>query len=399
MSASLPSVLGGRPLPEVRGRVWERLVAAGGAVDRESVTAALRAEGGVLDEAVLDELTTLMVSEVHGAGQLDRLVSDPAVTDVLVNGPASVWIDRGYGLERMTTPFADESAVRALAVRLAARAGRRLDDASPFVDARLPSGARLHAVLPPIAADGTTISLRLPARRHFTITDLLQSGFLDEEAASWLRALIASRAAFLVTGGTGSGKTTILGLLLGLVPDHERLVIVEDTTELRPLHPHVVHLEARPANVEGQGAVTLQALVRQALRMRPDRLVVGEVRGAEVVDLLAALNTGHEGGCGTVHANSAADVPARLSALALAAGLPAEGARAQIAAGLDFVLHVVRPSGGGRHLAEIGAVTEVAGGHVEVVPAMRRDERGGPGLRPGPGYSRLAERVGPWRHW
>lgn len=397
MRATLPSVIGGKPLPEVRGRVWERLVAAGGAVDRSSVAAALRAEGGLLDEVVLEELTTLMVSEVHGAGQLDRLLADPSVTDVLVNGHTSVWVDRGGGLVGVPTPFADEASVRALAVRLAARAGRRLDDASPFVDARLPSGARLHAVLPPIAADGTTISLRLPARRHFTMTDLLCGGFLDEDGARWLRAMVASRAAFLVTGGTGSGKTTILGLLLGLVPPEERLVIVEDTTELRPTHPHVVHLEARPANVEGQGAVSLQALVRQALRMRPDRLVVGEVRGAEVVDLLGALNTGHEGGCGTVHANSAADVPARLCALALAAGLPAEGARAQIAAGLDFVLHVVRPSGGGpRYLAEIGAVAEVAGGGVEVVAALRREERARAGLRPGPGFRRLTDRVGPW---
>lgn len=397
MRATLPSVVGGRPLLEVRGRVWERLVAQGGAVDRDSVASALRAEGGVLDEVVLEELTTLMVSEVHGAGHLDRLLADPAVTDVLVNGPDSVWVDRGNGLIRVPTPFVDEAAVRGLAVRLAARAGRRLDDASPFVDARLPSGARLHAVLPPIAADGTTISLRLPARRHFTMSDLLASGFLDDEGARWLRAMVASRAAFLVTGGTGSGKTTILGLLLGLVPAQERLVIVEDTTELRPTHSHVVHLEARPANVEGQGAVTLQALVRQALRMRPDRLVVGEVRGAEVVDLLAALNTGHEGGCGTVHANSAADVPARLSALALAAGLPAEGARAQLAAGLDFVLHVVRPSGGGpRYLAEIGAVAALDGGGVEVLPALRRGELAHSGLRPGPGYVRLAERVGPW---
>ncbi|MGV1004851.1 MAG: TadA family conjugal transfer-associated ATPase [Candidatus Nanopelagicales bacterium] len=378
----------------LRQAVRERVIARGGSIDRGSVAAAVRAEGGILDEGVLTRLVDSLLSEMQGAGVLEEYLRDRRVTDLLVNGFGTVWLDRGEGLVQVPSPFPDEGSVRALAVRLAARAGRRLDDASPYVDARLPTGERLHAVLPPVAVGGTTISLRIPSRRQFTLEQLVAGGLVDQSGGAWLRALVAARAAFLVTGGTGSGKTTILGVLLGLVPPTERIVIAEDTTELRPQHPHIVQLESRPANLEGKGAVTLQVLVRQALRMRPDRLVVGEVRGAEVVDLLGALNTGHEGGCGTVHANSAQDVPARLEALALAAGLPAEGAQAQIAAGLDVVLHVVRPAHGVRYLSEI-AVVERGDAGLRVVPALRRDKAGP--LAPGPGFARLEQRIGPWR--
>ena len=283
------------------------------------------ASGLVLDRPGLDQLTRALGDELGGLGALDPLLRDPEVTDVLVNAPDEVWLDRGGGLVRAPVAFPDEAAVRQLAVRLASRAGRRLDDATPYVDARLPGGQRLHAVIPPLSVRGTTISLRIPSRRRFTLADLVAAGTVDEEGAAWLAALIRSRAAFLVSGGTGSGKTSVLGALLGVVPQRERIVVVEDTCELDPEHPHVVSLEARPANLEGQGEIPLRTLVRQALRMRPDRLVVGEVRGAEVVDLLAAMNTGHEGGCGTVHANSAAAVPDRLVALALAAGMTLAG--------------------------------------------------------------------------
>ena len=217
--------------------------------------------------------------------------------------------------------FADDDAVRRLAQRLASQAGRRLDDSTPHVDVRLADGTRLHAVLAPLSRPGTLISLRVPRARVFTLDELVGAGSMSTAGAELLRGLVASRAAFLVSGGTGSGKTTLLSSLLSLVDPAERVVLVEDAAELRPDHPHVVALEARTANVEGVGAIELRTLVRQALRMRPDRLVVGEVRGGEVVDLLAALNTGHDGGCGTLHANSAADVPARMEALALAAGL------------------------------------------------------------------------------
>ena len=271
--------------------------------------------------ALVDQLR----SETRGAGLLDPLLATAGVTDVLVNGPDEVYLDRGRGLEKSAVRFADEESVRRLAQRLAAQAGRRLDDASPWVDARLGDGTRLHAVLAPLARPGTLISLRVPARRSFSLAELRAAGSLTDETADVLRRIIAARVAFVVTGGTGSGKTTLLAALLAEVDPDERLVIVEDATELRPDHPHVVGLEARPANIEGAGLVTVRDLVRQALRMRPDRLVVGEVRGAEVVDLLAALNTGHEGGCGTLHANSTVDVPARFEALGVAAGLAARG--------------------------------------------------------------------------
>ncbi len=212
--------------------------------------------------------------------------------------------------------FADDGEVRRLAQRLAAVVGRRLDDSSPFVDARLADGTRVHAVLASVAAPGTCLSLRVPAARTFSLADCVAGGSVSPAAAGVLRRVVEQRLAFLISGGTGSGKTTLLAALLGLVGPRQRIVIVEDSRELNPAHPHVVRLEGRPVNAEQRGAITLTDLVRQALRMRPDRLVVGEVRGAEIADLLTAMNTGHEGGCGTVHANSAADVPARLEALA-----------------------------------------------------------------------------------
>ncbi len=251
-------------------------------------------------------------------------------------------MDTPTGLERSQVRFPDAAAVRRLAQRLAALAGRRLDDASPWVDASLPDGSRLHAVLPPIAASSPYICLRVLGRRRFSFAELVEGATIAPPAAVLLEALIADRRSFLVTGGTGSGKTTLLGALLSLVPDNERLVLVEDAPELLPSHPHVVRLVARPANIEGAGAVSLRDLVRQALRMRPDRLVVGEVRGAEAVDLLCALNTGHEGGCGTVHANSPAEVPARLEALGAMGGIDRAGMHSQMAAGLDAIVHIAR---------------------------------------------------------
>ena len=296
------------------------------------------------------------------------------MTDVVVNGPEDVFVDRGGGLERIDIRFPDSDAVRRLAVRLATAAGRRLDDAVPWVDAALPDGTRLHAVLPPIAADGPLISLRVLGRRVPSLADLVASGTVPVELLPTVRAVIEKRLSFLVTGGTGVGKTTVLAALLSLVPDHERVVLVEDTRELHPRHPHVARLLARSANVEGVGAVGLDTLVRQALRMRPDRLVVGEVRGAEVVDLLAALNTGHEGGCGTVHANASRDLPARLEALGVAAGLTSAAVHSQAAAGLDLVLHLTRADGL-RRLSEV-AVVRRRGSRVEVSPALVSDAGG-----------------------
>jgi pilus assembly protein CpaF len=333
--------------------IRDRLVGFGRQYTPTDVATAMRAEGlAVSDAAVLDAMELLRRHSV-GAGPLEPLVRQPGVTDVLVNGPDQVFIDRGAGLEPTDVMFPSESDVRRLAQRLAASVGRRLDDAVPFVDARLADGTRVHAVLGCLASPGTCISLRVPAQRSFSIEDCVTSGSLTPGAAHLLSRMIEAKLAFLISGGTGSGQTTLLAALLALVPSNERIVIVEDSRELAPNHPHVVRIEGRPANTELAGAISLTDLVRQSLRMRPDRLVVGEVRGAEICDLLTAMNTGHEGGCGTVHANSPTDVPARLEALASLGGLPRAALHVQLASALDAVVHVTRNAAGVRRVGEI----------------------------------------------
>jgi len=381
--------------PDLLERVRSRVAASGSPPTAAHVAAALREEGGALrGDTDLRVLLHALQSEIVGAGPLEQLLRDPQVTDVLVNGPSEVWVDDGHGLRRADVRFADETAVRRLAQRLAAPTGRRLDDAQPWVDARLPGGVRLHAVLPPVAPGGTCLSLRIARSRAFTLAELVRAGSVPPDGADLLRRLVTSQVAFVVSGGTGTGKTTLLSALLGLVDPRERILLVEDAGELAPAHPHVVRLEARPANVEGAGAVTLQDLVRQALRMRPDRLVVGEVRGAEVVDLLAALNTGHEGGCGTVHANSARDVPARLEALAAVAGLDRAALHSQLASGLRLVVHLARDRGTGqRRVAEICLLERAADAMVRAVPAWAWDGATATGS-PGPAAVLLEQIVG-----
>ena len=356
------------------------------------VAGALRAAGHPVGDATVLEVHEQLRREVVGAGPLEPLLRLPGVTDVLVNGPDQVFLDRGDGLEPAGVRFPDDAAVRRLAQRLASAGGRRLDDAVPFVDTRLPDGTRVHACLSPVARPGTVISLRVPRARGFTLDELVDTGMLGRPAARLLTRIIEARLAFLVSGGTGSGKTTLLASLLSLVDPAERLVLVEDATELRPVHPHVVGLEARPPNVEGAGAIELRTLVRQALRMRPDRLVVGEVRDASVVELLAALNTGHSGGCGTLHANSAADVVARVEALALAAGLSRVATHSQLASAVEAVLHLERGPDGRRRLREIAVPHRGADGLVRLESAVTFDLAGSP-VR-GPAESRLAERLG-----
>jgi pilus assembly protein CpaF len=359
--------------PALVDRVRARLAAAGGGTTSEAVAAAVRAEcGGVATDLDVLAALRLLRQEFVGAGPLDELLRDPRTTDVLVGGGGAVWVDRGSGLEPAGVRFPDEAAVRRLAQRLALAAGRRLDDASPCVDGWLADvGVRLHAVLPPVAADGTCLSLRVLRPAAHDLAALRRAGALDRTGEALLRAVLTARLALLVSGGTGTGKTTILGALLGAVDPRERIVVVEDAEELRPRHPHVVRLVARPANIEGAGGVALRDLVRQALRMRPDRLVVGEVRGAEVCDLLAALNTGHDGGAGTVHANSAREVPARLEALAGTGGLSRAALHSQLAAAVQVVLHMRRLRSGARVLDVVG-VLERTSGEVAVRPAWTR---------------------------
>ncbi len=382
--------------PALLEGVRRRVAAGGGPPTAAAVAAALREEGGALrGDAELLPVLRLLQSEIVGAGPLEPLLRDPLVTDVLVNAPDAVWVDRGAGLERTTVRFPDDAAVRRLAQRLAAPTGRRLDDAQPWVDARLAGGVRLHAVLPPVAPGGTCLSLRVARPRVFTLAELVEAGSLPRDGAALLGRLIASRSAFLVTGGTGTGKTTLLSALLSLVDGGDRLLLVEDAGELSPAHPHVVRLEARSPNLEGAGEVSLRDLVRQALRMRPDRVVVGEVRGAEVVDLLAALNTGHEGGCGTLHANSARDVPARLEALAAVAGLDRAALHSQLAAGLRLAVHLVRDRRtGGRRVAEVCVLVRGQDGLVVAEPAWSWDGSASEGAR-GPGAAHLDELVAP----
>jgi pilus assembly protein CpaF len=350
--------------------VRDRLARNPGALTPHRVAEALRETGRPVGDAAVLAVYETLRRDVVGAGPLEPLLRTPDVTDVLVNGPDHVYVDRGRGLEATPVRFPDDGAVRRLAQRLAALGGRRLDDASPYVDLRLPDGTRFHAVLAPVARPGTLVSLRVPRPRSFTLDELTRLHTLTPDTAAVVAAIIRKRLAFLISGGTGSGKTTLLAALLALVDADERIVLVEDASELRPDHPHVVALEGRPANIEGAGAIELRTLVRQALRMRPDRLVVGEVRGAEVVDLLAALNTGHEGGCGTLHANSAIDVPARVEALALAAGLRREAAHSQLASAVDVVLHLARGPDGSRRLCQVAVPKRGADGLVTMAAAF-----------------------------
>ncbi|MFI6528744.1 TadA family conjugal transfer-associated ATPase [Streptomyces uncialis] len=383
----MTAVVGERLLDGVRQ--W--LARSGLEATPAHVAEALRAQSVVLGDAEVLGTARRLRSELVGTGPLDSLLTDPAVTDVLVSAPDRVWADRGRGLQLTDITFPDPGAVRRLAQRLAAAAGRRLDDARPWVDARLPDGTRLHAVLPPVAVGSTCLSLRVARPQAFTLTELVAAGTVPPGGDRFLRALLDARLSYLISGGTGTGKTTLLSTLLGLVAADERIVLAEDSAELRPDHPHVVRLEARPANQEGAGLVTLRDLVRQALRMRPDRLVVGEVRGPEVLDLLAALNTGHEGGSGTVHANTAADVPARLEALATAAGLDRAALHSQLAAAVAVVLHLVRDRQGRRRVAEVRVLERAPSGLVVTVPALRW---GPDAFTPDTGWRRLRARLG-----
>lgn len=289
-------------------------------------------------------------------GPLTPLVADPRVTDVFVNGAGPAWADRGSGAEPTGVRLTEVEA-RALAVRLVAAGGRHVDEANPSGDARLADGIRVHVVLPPVSRNGTLLSLRLPSPRPPALDDLDRAGFFGEVALTRVTSLVAGRVNLLITGASGSGKTTLLGALLAGADPRERIVTIEDVAELRIRHPHVVGLEARQPNLEGAGGVDLARLVREALRMRPDRLVVGEVRGAEVRELLGALNTGHDGGAGTLHANSIGDVPARLEALGALAGLDARAVGRQAASAFGAILHLERRPH--RRLAQVGALALV----------------------------------------
>lgn len=360
--------------------------------ERERIRAAV-ARGSTIEQALdaeahlasgVDSMTRLgreLRADAEGAGpQLQPLLELDGVSDVLV-GAGQVWIDQGQGL-RVAIEAVDETQMRALAVRMAASAGRRLDDAAPIVDATLADGTRLNAVLPPISADGTLICLRKPRRRVFSLSELVASSSLPADFEPVLIGLIRARASGLISGATGTGKTTLLAALLSLIPAHERIVCIEEASELHPAHPHVIHLQERGANVQGAGHIVMTALVRTALRMRPDRIVLGECRGAEVREMLSALNTGHEGGWGTIHANALTDIPARLTALGALADMSESTVAAQAASALDVVIHLRRlplAQAGGqmqRVVDAIGVMERSEDGHLHCIPALARNPDG-----------------------
>jgi pilus assembly protein CpaF len=356
---------------EIRGRfVAARPVGSPGSTETEAA---------ILDEGRGPTATRPAARSLPEFGPLATLIADPAVTDVFVNGSGDVWIDRGLGLEsrgRLRAEGVDisrgdgprvDSGLRELAVRLIALGGRHIDERTPCMDVRLHDGIRVHAVLPPISPDGPLLSIRLPRVRRFGIDELEDEGMFSIIPRAPVMALVASRSNILVTGAGGSGKTTLLSALLAAASPNDRIIAIEDVAELHVDHPHFVSLEARQANLEGAGDVGLSRLVREALRMRPDRLVLGECRGAEIRDLLTALNTGHDGGAGTLHANSLEDVPARLEALGALAELGVVATARQAVSAIDAVLHLERV-GGVRRLAALGRLRLDPSGRLATEP-------------------------------
>jgi pilus assembly protein CpaF len=348
----------------LRGRLIEarREAAAAGAAPSGELSdqvAELVEEGAALLGAEDREaLVARVLRDTVGLGPLEDLLADPTVEEVMVNGPGQVYIERGGRIEAVDVAFADEEELRNAIERILAPLGRRIDELSPMVDARLADGSRVNAVIPPLAIDGPALSIRRFGATRPGPRELVELGTLSEDQLGLLERAVGERRSVLVSGGTGSGKTTMLNALSGFVSAGERLVTIEDAAELRLQRRHVVRLESRPAGVEGRGEVTIRDLLRNALRMRPDRIVIGEVRGAEALDLLTALNTGHRGALSTVHANSPADALARLETLALMAGLglPHGAIAAQVRRGIDLVVHLERRPDGSRRVTDIADV-------------------------------------------
>lgn len=330
---------------------------------REFVQRVLEEEEVPLNQSERRLLVEELAEEALGLGPLAALLADPAVTDILVNGPHQVFIEHRGLIRRTDVRFRDSEHVMSVIERIAARVGRRIDAASPMADLRLPDGSRVNATLPPVSPDGPTLSIRRFGRQQMTRQALIESDSLSPAMGDFLDAAIRHRRSILISGGTGAGKTTLLGALAESVPSDERIVTIEDTLELTLRQEHVVRLETRPPNVEGQGLINQRDLVRNSLRMRPDRIIVGEVRGAEALDMLQAMNTGHEGSLCTIHANSPRDALARLETLVLMAGLdlPARAIREQIVAALDLIVHVRRDEDGRRRVTSIAELVGMEG--------------------------------------
>jgi pilus assembly protein CpaF len=351
----------------LRDRLVERRRAAAaaggdGRVDLESTVRDLVDESAVLLSAGdRGEIAARIVRDSVGLGPLEVLLADPAVEEVMVNGPDRVYVERAGRIEATDVAFADEEELRNAIERILAPLGRRVDELSPMVDARLADGSRVNVVIPPLSIDGPAVSIRRFGARRPGPEELVALGTLSAEQSRLLEAAVAARRSILVSGGTGSGKTTMLNALSSFIAPTERVVTIEDAAELRLQQPHVVRLESRPAGVEGRGEVTIRDLLRNALRMRPDRIVIGEVRGPEALDLLTALNTGHDGALSTVHANSAADALGRLETLTLMAGvgLPHAAVAEQVQRGIDLVVHLRRRPDGARVVTDVAEVAAI----------------------------------------
>ena len=333
----------------------------------ERIRSLVEREAGVLGPDARAELVRRISERSFGLGPLEPLLADPTVDEVIVNGAGphgSVWVERHGRLEPTTVRFGSDADLRSAIERILAPLGRRVDETEPMADARLPDGSRINIVLPPLAVDGPAMTIRRFRRRALTAADLVVAGTFTEALKDFLEAAVGAKLSIVVSGGTGSGKTTTLNALSGFIGADERVVTIEDTAELRLQQPHVVRLEARPANVEGRGEVTVRRLVRNALRMRPDRIIVGEVRGGEALDMLGAMSSGHDGSLSTVHAGSPEEALRRLETLALmgGVGLPHAAIREQLATAIDLIVHQARTAEGLRRIVAVSEVVRVADG-------------------------------------
>ena len=333
---------------------------------RQIVEDMLAEEETPLSRQEREQVITEVQNETFGLGPIEPLMQDPTISDILVNGARHVYVERRGRLERTPVVFRDDAHLLQIIERIVSRVGRRVDESSPMVDARLPDGSRVNAIIPPLALDGPVLSIRRFAADPYRMQDLVEFGTLPPGLAEIIEGAVRARLNILVSGGTGAGKTTFLNVMSNAIPDTERIVTIEDSAELQLQQLHVVRLETRPANIEGSGAVTQRDLVRNALRMRPDRIVVGEVRGAEVLDMLQAMNTGHDGSLSTIHANSTRDALSRVETMVLMAGiaLPVRAMRDYVSSALDVIIHLARLSDGTRKVVK---VTEIVGMENDVI--------------------------------
>jgi pilus assembly protein CpaF len=336
------------------------------------------AEAIPVSRADRDRLVMEVQHEVFGLGPLETLMKDPEISDILVNSSSQIFVERYGKLEKTDVRFRDDSHLMQIIERIVTRVGRRVDESSPMVDARLADGSRVNAIIPPLALDGPVLSIRRFGVERLTVNDLIQFNSIPPQIAEVAAACVKSRLNMLVSGGTGAGKTTLLNCLSNFIPDNERIVTIEDSAELKLQQDHIVRLETRPPNIEGQGAVTARDLVRNALRMRPDRIVIGEVRGGEALDMMQAMNTGHDGSISTVHANSARDALSRLETMMLMAGinLPERALREQVASALDVIVQLTRLSDGSRKVVEFAEVTGMEGSTITTQTIFKFDQRG-----------------------